>query len=165
MDREADRTEMGQETVWQKCCCLNMAPADLQPGNWGCPPSFLYYYSLYLSSHISSPCLFPSGFSCLPHSALFICSIFSPLNYSPFLYSSVFLFPPLLSSLNKHTAAGHCSSRGSSAMCSWSKFHIEAPWVASHATLQPRVLHLACNETSWWSGWGAWIYCWLTIPS
>lgn len=125
-------------------------------------PLLLFSLSL-CSPSISSPCLFPSVLSRLPHSALFICSYsLSAELQSALLSFLLFSFPPLLFFPNKRTAAGYCSSRGSSAMCSWSKLHKEAPWVASHATELRRVLHLACDGTGWWWGWGIRICCWLT---
>lgn len=83
-------------------------------GNWDCTLPFFPF-------SISSPRLFPPVFSCLSFSALFICCILFPLNYSQHC------FPFFSSSPNKRTAAGYWRSRGSSAMCSWSKLHIESP--------------------------------------
>lgn len=46
--RRADRT--GQRQSRRQCGAVEMLLSDLQARNRGSPPSFLYYYSLYLSS-------------------------------------------------------------------------------------------------------------------
>lgn len=90
-----DSDEAGDSVALQKCC-LNMAPVDLLPGNWGCPPSFLYYYSLYLCALLPFPllvCFLLFSPACRTLLSLFAL-ILSQLSYSqrcfPF-YSFLFL--------------------------------------------------------------------------
>lgn len=118
------RTEMQPETVWR---CGGAAVSTWRPQT--CSPgrnrrSFLYGSSLSPCPSIPSPCLFPLAvvfflfFSYPPH--------FIPLQFQPALRLST---PAALDSFYplKETAAGCCRG-GSSAMCSWSKHHTDAPY-------------------------------------
>lgn len=134
-------------------------PAAQEPRLSSLLPLLLFSLSFF-SSSISSPCLFRIAFSRLPNSAPFTCSIFSQLNYSwhclPLL--QCFLFS------SSQTDSSWLLQRRKFSHVFLIKAPHRSPVVASHATLL-KVLHLACNETGWWSRGGAWTSCRLTILS
>lgn len=87
-----DRDEAGDSVALQKCCCLNMAPADLQYEQLSSLPPLLLSSLSFFSSSISCSCLFPSVFLPIPSVSL---SLFA-LHCFSFYHGAVSL-PRLLS--------------------------------------------------------------------
>lgn len=124
--KQTDRDAAGDSVALWRRCRLNMAPAVIQPRQ---EPTLLPLWlpSLSPNPSIPSPCLFPLAFSFF--SFFFFFFLPAPFHPTSIPVGAASLDSGALDSFYplKETAAGCCCG-GSSAMCSWSKHHTDAPY-------------------------------------